>query len=135
MRQTTKQPLSILLIIQQKFTNYNNGVQFGESCGYSGGMTPALELGTTPGHGYSLQAVMLFFGSVLQNHDLSRQTSWFLSILAVFFCFRPRSSRSLSRGGFFYRLSTLSADRYWAKIMLRCHVSFERNFQSLSKIR
>ena len=60
-------------------------------------MTPALELGTTPGHGYSLQAVMLFFGSVLQNHDLSRQTSWFLSILAVFFVF-ARVRHALSRG-------------------------------------
>ena len=40
-------------------------------------MAPALELGTTPGHGYcGLQAVMLHSESVLQNHDFSRQTPW-----------------------------------------------------------
>ena len=32
---------------------------------------------------YSLQAVMLFYGSVLRHHDFSGQTPWFLSILAV----------------------------------------------------
>ena len=40
------------------------------------------------------------------------------------------SSRSLSRGGFSDRLFTLSADRYLAKIMLGCHVSFKRIFQN-----
>ena len=40
---------------------------------------------------------------------------------------------SLSRAGFFYRLFTLSADRYLAKIMLGCHISFERSFQNYVK--
>ena len=68
MRRTRKLPLTSLLITQQKYTNNDNEVQFGESCGYSGGMAPALKLGTTLGHGYSLQAVMLFPGSVPQHH-------------------------------------------------------------------
>ena len=50
------------------------------------------------------------------------------------FCPYTRSSRSLSLAGFFYRLSTLSADRYLAKIMLGCHISFERIFQNGVKI-
>ena len=45
-------------------------------------------------------------------------------------CLHSRSSRSLSRGCFFYRLSTLSADRYFAKIMFRRHVTFERIFKN-----
>ena len=128
MQQTRKKTSSILLITQQMYTISNNGVQFGESCGFSGGMAPAFELGTNPWHGYSLQAIMLFFGSTLQNPELSRQTPWFLLILAVFFCLRPQSSRSLSRGSFFYRLVTLSADRHLAKTCLICQVRFERIF-------
>ena len=49
---------------------------------------------------------------------------------SCYFCPFTLSSRSLSRGGFFYRLFTLSADRYLFEIMLGCHVSLERNFQS-----
>ena len=59
-------------------------------------MKPALELGTTPGHGYSLHAVLPFFGSVLQNPDFSRQTPWFFANLSCFSCVCTRSSRSLS---------------------------------------
>ena len=50
-----------------KYTNYYKKVQFGEVGGLPGGMAPALELSTTPGHGYCNYAVMLLPGSILQN--------------------------------------------------------------------
>ena len=74
----------ILLITHRKYTNYNNGVQSGESCGYWGGMAPALELGTPPWYGYSPQAVMIFLGSALQNLDFCGQTPCFLLAFASF---------------------------------------------------
>ena len=81
---TRKKPSSILSITHRKYTNYNNGVQSDESCGYWGGMAPVLELGTTPGHRYSRQAVMMFVGSALQNLNFCGQTPWFLFALASF---------------------------------------------------
>ena len=57
-------------------------------------MAPALELGTTPAHGYySLQAVMLFPRSVLQNTVDSANL--------LFFCLSTCSSRFFSRGALF----------------------------------
>ena len=65
-------------------------------------MAPALELGTTPGHGYcGLQAVMLYCGSVLQNQNFSRQKPWIQPICFLLDILRACHTffaRSLSRG-------------------------------------
>ena len=69
---------------------------------------------------------MMFLGSAQQKSGFMRANTVVLASFCWFRCLHLRSSRFLSRGGFFYRLSILSADRYFAKIMLGCHVSFER---------
>ena len=120
----------------QKAHNYDNRVQFGES-----GIVPVIVgrhgTGARTGHNprarVQSQAVMMFLGLALQKPGFLLANTVVLTCSCLFHCQYSLSFCSLSRCGFFYRLSTRFADRYFAKIMYGCHVRFERIFQKVSE--
>ena len=72
---------------------------------------------------------MMFPCLALQKPRFPRANTVVLARFCWFRCLHLKSSRVLSRGGLFHRLSVLAVDRYFTKIMLGCHVSFEQIFQ------
>ena len=88
----------------------------------------------TPGTGTVFRLSCCFSGQHWKTLISADKHLCFLSNLAVFSVFVRVCDALFCGAASFYRLSTLSADRYVAKIMLGCHVSFERNFQNGVKI-
>ena len=92
-------------------------------------------LAQPPGTGTVFRLSYCFPVQFCKNHDLSNQTPWFLSFLAVFFSVFLRVRHALSRGGFFSVFLHFLLTGTWPKSCLGVlNVSFERIFQNDVKI-